>query len=438
MTLSQLDDDYKNLFEFADLKFMLVANRKIKDTATEEEVYLEFSKWLENQKDFRNAIKQLNDNQKKEYVDLIKNEIKEVKNQIGGIYSFTINAVILREYFKKHKLKLLDEKNIEKLHDKSFTTIEVKKLTPLTFIEFINIEDKKEYYVKNMFARGTINMIFSPPASMKSFISYYLGLCLATGTQFLNIKTKKVNVGYFDWENPISDVKNRVLGICKGMQMECNKIDNFYFYSKQPNLLAGNNYESYVIEDLRIELLNYIKEKDIKVLFFDTLRRLGNFDENDSKSINVIKSELFDYLIKETQVCIIFLHHTSKAGENYRGSVDIEGILDTAYFVQKRKNDDLLNLTIKNTKRRNNEIETLNCVVDIKNESLQDEDGEMYEKIIEVKFEKSVEKDEDNNTATYKEYIKFLKDKLEIGKHYKNKDITDLLINQFQIATISV
>jgi hypothetical protein len=306
-------------------------------------------------------------------------------------------------------------------------------LSTLTFNQFMSIEDKKEYYVKNMFAKGTINMIFSPPASMKSFISYYLGLCLATGTQFLNNKTKKINVGYFDWENPISDVKNRVLGICKGMNIDCSKIDNFYFYSKQPNLLAGNKYESYVIEDLRVELLNYIKEKDIKVLFFDTLRRLGNFDENDSKSINVIKSELFDYLIKETEVCIIFLHHTSKAGENYRGSVDIEGILDTAYFVQKKKAEDLINLTIKNTKRRNNEIELLSCVVEIQNESLQDEDGEMYESIISVKFEKTIETEQTTETATYKEYIKFLKEKVQIGVQYKNKEIMDLLIEKYQV-----
>ena len=64
---------------------------------------------------------------------------------------------------------------------------------------------------------------------MKSFISYYLALCLCSGKQFLYQKTKKVNVGYFDWENPISDIQNRVLGMCKGMGFKELELDNLYF-----------------------------------------------------------------------------------------------------------------------------------------------------------------------------------------------------------------
>jgi len=308
------------------------------------------------------------------------------------------------------------------------------KLTPLSFSDFLKREDKKEYYVKNMFAKGTINMIYSPPASMKSFVSYYLGLCLATGNSFLNQKTKHVNVGYFDWENPISDIKNRILGICKGMNFNTSKIDNFHFFHKQPSLLRVSSYDSFVIPELREQLIEFIKENNIKVMFFDTLRRLGNFDENDSRAINTIKNELFDPLITECEVCVIFLHHTSKEGKNYRGSVDIEGILDTAFSITKKVKDEDTFLTIKNTKRRNNELEILNAVVEIENEEYEDEDGDMLENIVTVKFNQSVEQEKEENSE-YSTYRKHFIENLVFGKKYKNKELCEMLSYNFGVSS---
>jgi hypothetical protein len=308
-----------------------------------------------------------------------------------------------------------------------------KVLKPLSFSEFMNIQDTKEYYIKNMFAKGTINMIFSPPAQMKSFISYYIALCLATGTNMLNQKTKKVNVCYFDWENPFSDVQNRVKGICNGMNLNCEDIDSLFFFPKQPTLLKTDKFDAWVYSDLRDQLIKFIKDNEIKVIFFDTFRRLGNFDENDSMAINTIKSELFDYLIKETNVCIIFLHHTSKAGDNYRGSVDIEGILDTAFKVEKKINEDTISLAIKNTKRRNNELELLNCIVEIDNFE-KEIDGEMLEFIDCVKFNR-VDVLETQTKNDYSVYRSFCIDNLEVGKQYKNKELQDMFSDEFNLKS---
>ena len=284
-----------------------------------------------------------------------------------------------------------------------------------------------------MFAKGTINMIFSPPAQMKSFLSYYIAICMATGNNMLNQKTKKVNVCYFDWENPFSDVQNRVKGICNGLNINTSIIDSLFFFPKQPSLLKSEKFDNWIYDDLRNQLINFIKDNNIKVIFFDTLRRLGNFDENDSNAINTIKSELFDKLIEETQVCIIFLHHTSKAGIAYRGSVDIEGILDTAFKCEKKIQEDTIYLNITNTKRRNNELEQINSIVEINNYE-REIDGEMLEFIDNVIFNR-VDVIEQENKSDYALYRSYCMDNLEVGKKYKNKALQDMFMLEFDIQS---
>lgn len=421
-------DNYEDLFDYDLLRLMLIHAKQINISSDKDEVFKAFHIWLERNKQYRKEVKQLSSKQLKEYVNLIKKDFDKIKDDSDAVFPFDLVKFHLREYLKS----INPPKGIlERLNEEAESKI--PKLRPYSFSEFINLEDKKEYYVKDMFAKGTINMIFSPPASMKSFVSYKLGLCLAAGKDFLNQKTKKVSVCYFDWENPLSDIQNRVKGLCKGLDIDMETMDNFFFFPKNPVLLRVERYDSYVYSDLKEELINFLKDNNIKVIFFDTLRRLGNFDENDSKAINTIKSELFDPIINETEACIIFLHHTSKEGINYRGSVDIEGILDTSYSINKKIKDDLIYLTMKNVKRRNNELEQLDMIVEIENISYEDDDGDMLEMIDKVKFLRTQEAIEDKPKNDYSRYRQFFIDNLNISKQYKNKNFLDMIENEFNI-----
>lgn len=349
-------------------------------------------------------------------------------------YNINLFKPMLRSFLSE------DVNESEKMIEDTVTLIEDKKkeqrtLKPLSFSDFMKTIEKKKYYVKNMFAAGTINMIFSPPKQMKSFVSYYLALCMATGNDFLEQKTKKSNVCYFDWENPMSDVQNRIKGICKGMKFDMTKIDNLFFFPRQTTLIKVEKFDSFVYDDVREELLNFIKDNDIKIIFFDTFRRLGNFDENDSRTINTIKSELFDPLINKTGVCIIFLHHTSKEGKTYRGSVDIEGIVDTSFKITKKEGEDDILLKVTCDARRNNEIDCIKANVEIENISKEDEDGEMYEEIQTVKF-KRIEINEIEEVANdYKQYRAKMVENLVIDEKYRNKDLKEILQAEFDIKS---
>lgn len=434
-----------NLFNFNLLKEMLLLSKKINEDTKDEKVLALYDIWITGQREFRIVASSLNLEQKERFNLYVQNKIDETKESEDKLFIFNSIKFFLKDFMQLNKIEIakVEKEQLNETHkifeqSKQFLDNNLedkrKELTPMTFNDFMNKVDKKVYYVKQMFAAGTINMVFSPPKQMKSFISYYLALCIAQGKPFLNQKTKKVPVCYFDWENPIGDVQNRINGICEGMNFDKSQIDNFFLFPKQPTLIKVDKYDSYVYEDLRNQLLGFIKDNNIKVIFFDTFRRLGNFDENDSQTINTIKSELFNPLIKATNICIIFLHHTSKEGKTYRGSVDIEGILDTSFKVTKKDTNDTIKLTMTCDARRNNEVDKLTSNIEIENEEIEDEDGDMYENIISVKFNKTIDEDEEAE-RDYNGYRNYFINNLKVGMEYRNKELIEMLQYTFSIKS---
>lgn len=425
--------NYEEIFSYDLLRNMFYFNGKCSIDASNEQISQLFHDWLGNNKDFRINLSKLSDDEIKNYISDIADQIETLKNKsIEEVFypfdsiKLSLRTILLKKQANEKKPESILEQVIENYKERN-----AKQLTPLTFNDFMAKNDKKEYYVKQMFAKGTINMIFSPPKQMKTFVSYYLALCLATGKSFLNQKTKKVPICYFDWENPVSDIQNRVKGICAGMDFDCNSMENFYFFNRQPTLLRVNGRDSFVLEDIRNELIEFVKANEIKVIFFDTLRRLGNFDENDSGAINTIKSELFDPLIRASNVCIIFLHHTGKEGNRYRGSVDIEGILDASFKIVKRHKEDEIKIDMVCDARRNNEIEKLSALVEIENSSFEDEEGEMLEIIDSVKFMRLETEEDEEKGGDYGRYRRFFIESLKVGEKYKNQDLLNIIEYNF-------
>lgn len=61
------------------------------------------------------------------------------------------------------------------------------------------------WLVQGMLAQGTMVTLAGEPGVGKSFLSYYLAYCVATGAHFLSLPTTPQNVCYFDEENSRPD-----------------------------------------------------------------------------------------------------------------------------------------------------------------------------------------------------------------------------------------
>ncbi|GAH03313.1 unnamed protein product, partial [marine sediment metagenome] len=127
------------------------------------------------------------------------------------------------------------------------------------------------------------------------------------------------------------------------------------------------NQQKKVNEDLMDEIKRIIKEKNIKLLLFDTLHRFCFYDENKSDDLNLVYTKVFRVL-QEMGVSVWFLHHSSKGNKtNMRGSGDILGQVDCAYMIE-RTGVKSNSFKIKNPKRRSGEIEDIHGQIDFKND----------------------------------------------------------------------
>ena len=178
--------------------------------------------------------------------------------------------------------------------------------------------ESSNFLIKNLIYENTVNMIFAPPASFKSFFSLYMSMCLASGKEFMGMETKQVNVLYLDKENPKVSYKNRYRGLLKGTGFKTT--NNLFTYK------AGDILDDGFILSLKAT----IKKYNIKVVVLDTLHRFGSYNEDKADDLNEIYMKTFQPLAEDYGCSIIFLHHTTKAvgANNYRGSSDLEGMCD--------------------------------------------------------------------------------------------------------------
>ena len=204
----------------------------------------------------------------------------------------------------------------------SKSTLKIKNVE-----ELFNLKPNKDYIVQQFIYPQNIIMLFSPPKNYKSILALKLCMDITNGKPFFGLKTKKSSVLYCDRENNENLIHQRLHALRKGSPKEYRrKKFPLYFLIRQGDLES----EIWVRQ-----LIDTVKEHDIKMVVFDTMKRYStNFDENNANDINRIYTGVYQPLIDECNCSILFLHHTNKRGE-FRGSGDFLGMVDSAYSIEK-------------------------------------------------------------------------------------------------------
>jgi len=228
--------------------------------------------------------------------------------------------------------------------------------------EVLKWEDNESHLIKNLIYENTVNMIYAPPASFKSFLALYMAMALASGENFVDMETKQCNVLYLDKENPKQTYKNRYRGLLKGTGFKTNK--KLFTYK------AGDILDEGFVLSLKVA----IKKHNIKVVVLDTLHRFGNYNEDKADDLNRIYMDCFQPLTEELGVTVIFLHHTTKGEgrKRYRGSSDLEGMCDSIIsferlYEHKQKTNKMCLKAEKN--RHGKEIDDLYFELQIESDS---------------------------------------------------------------------
>lgn len=284
--------------------------------------------------------------------------------------------------------------------------IECVGLPLRTYEDFKKLKKNKNYIVEDFLYPETIVMAHGSPACFKSLLYESLGMCVSNGKQWLGFKTKKAPVLYLDGENSDQNIKERLMSFHKGMNLKRNK---FPFYILKGGVLIDQRKNINI--GFLASLEREIEEKGIKVLIFDTMHRFAFYDENKSDDINLLYTKVFKPLVEEYKIAIVFLHHSTKAGD-YRGSGDFLGSVDVAYKILRKGKTN--NFTIINEKCRSGEIENISGEIDF---------GEDYIKI----HRRNNEEEEDNKIKKLKEVTERIHSLVEIGVEVRKKEIIEML-----------
>lgn len=95
------------------------------------------------------------------------------------------------------------------------------------------VQDTK-WLVENLFAEGTVSLIYGPRGAFKSTLLLALAGAVSLGEEFLEMKTRKRKVLYLDYENPPDTIKNRVLDLRLGLPENENLVIWDRFGSQPP------------------------------------------------------------------------------------------------------------------------------------------------------------------------------------------------------------
>lgn len=278
-----------------------------------------------------------------------------------------------------------------------------ENLKPLALTDLMNKKfPDTEWTVEQLIPSGARVAISGAPAAFKTWLVLDLILKVSRGEiLFDKFVTNQTGVLLIDEENGERLLQKRFQMLNKTFDLPV------YLLSFSEFKLSKGSIEKLIV---------FAKEKDIKLVVFDSLVRIHGADENDATKM----ASVLGLLTKFTKegIAVIFTHHNRKQGafrsnpsQDMRGSTDILASVESHIAVERKPKEDYLIIT--QTKLRQG-AEMKPFKLNIIN------DGQ------EIKFEYSGEVDEiQTKKADFRESIKNI---LEFeGKPMYKKELFETL-----------
>lgn len=182
-----------------------------------------------------------------------------------------------------------------------------------------------EFLVEGVLPRAGLAAIYGPPAAGKSFLALDMACAIATGTTWLENRTKQGRVVYVASEGS-AGLKQR-LAAWKAQQGLTGVSIPISFLTQPVNLLGS--------VDVAALLLAIAKLPERPALIIiDTLHRsMPGGDENSAKDVGLV-IEHAERLRRETGASVLLVHHTAKGSDLERGSSSLRGAVDALLYAK--------------------------------------------------------------------------------------------------------
>ena len=205
---------------------------------------------------------------------------------------------------------------------------------------------KIDWLVDGMIKQQSLVMFGGMPSGGKTYLAVELMLSVASGKPFLGQHKVQQGEAVFIACEGRDSVLRRV-GAWNHLKNGGNHVKGAYISSKEIVINAPDQ------ADVSIE--QYVQametaEINPKVFFIDTMNySLGSAKENDANDMTQYFRKISNGLINKFGCVVVLLHHTSKNGDDIRGSSSIRGALDALFLVSR---DSAGIFTVKNDKHK--------------------------------------------------------------------------------------
>lgn len=240
------------------------------------------------------------------------------------------------------------EKTVFKSGEKYSTDLKGEKelvFKPLKVSELMQKEfDEEEFIIENLVPEHGIIIISGDPGSFKTWNILDMSIKVASGSLFLSkFKVKQCGVLIIDEENNPRLIQKR------GKLLGLNKDLNIHILSLASFTLTEESVEM---------VIDYCKAHNLKLVFFDSLIRIHDEDENSAKDMKKVFRLLRTLTVNG--LTVICTHHNRKQGiganlpsQALRGSSDIRAAVDCHIAIERKQGEGVINFRI--TKLRNME-----------------------------------------------------------------------------------
>jgi predicted ATP-dependent serine protease len=181
------------------------------------------------------------------------------------------------------------------------------------------------YLIDNLIESNSLNLLVGPSNVGKTWISYYLSVCVSDGKDFFNHKTDKGSVLYFDnemskYQSYLRQTKLNIL----------NLTSLGYVESDFPDITNTKEIKQFFY-DIEQEVIN----DNLKLIVIDSLNACcSNLDENSNSDMRTF----MDFASKLAKICtVLIIHHKGKSEfSEFRGASVIKDRCDNFFAVDKK------------------------------------------------------------------------------------------------------
>jgi len=207
---------------------------------------------------------------------------------------------------------------------------------------------------------GAIGYLFAPRGEGKTWMGLYLAKCIASGQAFGPYKVGRPwPVLYIDGEMNIRSLQDRMESLpAESEELRLCSAD--LLWRQLPQSFKGLDFNSTELQTKFLKVIDMLKPK---VVFIDNLS-CTFFGMNENEASDWEQAMPFLAQLKHRGILIIILHHTTKKGDEMRGTSKREDQAD--FIIRLTKLDDgkaekgTLRLKTEFTKNRNCELDEEN------------------------------------------------------------------------------